>query len=74
MRDKEIKLMIVNMLQDLSHRYSSYNNNIKYMDSTIKYIGFTSSNYAINLYIISFFMILTILIIYFYRCIVSLNK
>ena len=37
--------------------YSSYNSNIKYVDSTIKYIGFESFYYAINLDVVSSFMI-----------------
>ena len=54
--------------------YFSYNNNIKYMDSVIKYIGFESIHYAISLDIISSFMILAILIICFYPYIVNLNQ
>ena len=53
--------------------YSSHNSNIKYVDSTIKYIGVESIHYAINLDVVSSFMILSILILCFYRCIASLN-
>ena len=35
-------------------RYSNNNNNIKYIDSTIKCIGFESFHYTINLDISSF--------------------
>ena len=41
--------MTVNILQNWSHIYSSHNSNIKCIDSTIKYIGFESFYYAINL-------------------------
>ena len=37
--------------------YYSYNINIKYVDSIVKYIGFESFHYDINLDIISYFMI-----------------
>ena len=53
-----------------SHRYSSYKSNIKYVDSIIKCIGFESFYYAINLNVISFFMIFND----FDLCIISLNK
>ena len=44
------------MLWILNHKYYSYNNNIKCVDSTIKY-NFKSSHYAINLNIVSFFFV-----------------
>ena len=34
--------------------YSNHSNNIKCVDSTIKYVGFKSIHYTINLDIISF--------------------
>ena len=37
--------------------YSSHNSNIKYVDFTIKYIGFKSFHYAINLDIVSSFVV-----------------
>ena len=37
--------------------YYSHNSNIKYMDSTIKCIGFESFHYAINLDVVSSFMV-----------------
>ena len=37
--------------------YASHNNNIKYVYSTIKYINFWLIHYAINLYIVSSFII-----------------
>ena len=37
--------------------YFSYNSNFKYIDSTIKYKGFDSINYIINLDIISSFIL-----------------
>ena len=52
----------------------SHNNNIKCVDSTIKYIDFESFNYAINHNIFSFFVFLVILIIYFYPYIISYNQ
>ena len=54
---QEIKSMIVSMLQNWSQRYSSHNSNIKCVDSTIKCIGFESFRYAINLDVVSSFMI-----------------
>ena len=54
--------------------YSNHNNNIKCVDSTIKYIGFESIDYVINLDAFSSFMIFRILVICFYLCIVSSNK
>ena len=47
--------MIINVLYNWSYIYFSYNNNIKYIDSIIKYIDFKSINYIINLNIISSF-------------------
>ena len=37
--------------------YSSHNNNIKYVDLIIKYIGFKLFHYTINLNVVSSFMI-----------------
>ena len=37
--------------------YSNHNNNIKYVDSNIKYICFKLIHYAINMDIVLFFMI-----------------
>ena len=45
------------MLQNQSQSYYSNNSNIKCVDSTIKYIGFESFHYAINLDIVSSFMV-----------------
>ena len=50
---QEIKLMVVNILQNWSQRYSSHNNNIKCIDSSIKCISFESFHYAINLDVVS---------------------
>ena len=36
--------------------YFSHNSNIKYVDSTIKYIGFESIHYTINLDVVLSFM------------------
>ena len=49
--------MIVNMLQNWSKRYSSHNSNIKYVDSTIKCIGFELFHNAINLDYVSSFTV-----------------
>ena len=46
--------MVINMFQKWSHRYSSHNNNIKCVDSTIKCIDFESILYTINLNVVSF--------------------
>ena len=45
-RDKKIQSMIVYMLENLSHRYSSHNSNIKC-------VGFELIHYAIKPYVIS---------------------
>ena len=45
--------MVVSMLQNLSHMYSNHNSNIKYVNSTIKCVGFKSFHYAINLDVVS---------------------
>ena len=37
--------------------YYNHNSNIKYIDSTIKYIGFESFYYAINLDVVLSFMV-----------------
>ena len=52
-----MKLMVVNMLQNWSNRYSSHNSNIKYIGSTIKCIDFESIHYAINLDVVSSFVV-----------------
>ena len=52
---QEIKSMIINMVQNWNHMYFSHNSNIKYIGSTIKCIE--SIRYAINLDVVSFFMI-----------------
>ena len=49
--------MIVNMLQNLNHMYSSHNNNIKYIGSTIKFIYFEPIDYTINFDVILSFMV-----------------
>ena len=49
--------MIVKMLQNLNHRYYSHNNNIKCVESTIKFIDFESFHYTINLNVFSSFMV-----------------
>ena len=46
---QEIKSMVINMLQNLNHRYYGQNSNIQCVDSTIKYISFEPIHYAINL-------------------------
>ena len=45
------------MLQNWSQKYSSHNNNINCVESTIKCIGFKSFHYIINLDVISLFMV-----------------
>ena len=45
------------MLQNWNQRYYSHNSSIKCVDSTIKCIGFKSFHYAINLDVVSSFMI-----------------
>ena len=54
---QEIKLIVVNILQNWSYRYSIHNSNIKCVESIIKYIDFESINHVINLDPISSFMI-----------------
>ena len=68
---QEIKLIIVSIMQNRSQMYSNHNNNIKYVDSTIKYIDFESFRYVINLNVFYPLWFLAILIICFYRCINS---
>ena len=59
--------MVINIPQNWNYRYSSYNSNIKYVASTIKYIDFESIHYTINLDIVSSSMaFLAILIICLY--------
>ena len=54
---QEIKSIVVNMLQNWSHTYYSYNSNIKYIGSTIKCINFKLIHYAIDLDVVSLFMV-----------------
>ena len=54
---KEINLMVVNMLQNLSHRYFSHNSNIKCISLIIKCIDFESIHCTINLNVVSSFMV-----------------
>ena len=49
--------MVISMLQNLSHIYYIHNSNIKSEDLMIKYIGFKSFHYAINLDVVSSFMV-----------------
>ena len=56
-QQQEIKLIVVNMLQNLNHKYFSNNRNIKYVGSTIKCIGFELIHHAINLNVIPFSMV-----------------
>ena len=63
------------MLQNLSHKYYSHNNNMKCVGSTIKCLGFELIHYVINLNVVSSFMIFSNFLLYvLYRCIVSLNQ
>ena len=54
---QEIKSIIINMIQNWNHKYFSHNSNIKYLVLIIKYIGFESIRYAINVDVVSSFMI-----------------
>ena len=49
--------MVVKMLQNWSQRYYSHNSNIKCVDSTIKCIDVESFHCAINLVVVSSFVI-----------------
>ena len=49
--------MVVNMLQNLSHRCYIHNSNIKYIGSPIKCIGFEPIHYNINLDVVSSSMV-----------------
>ena len=49
--------MVVSLLYNLSQRYFSHNSNIKCVNSIIKYIGFESFHYVINLNVVSSFMV-----------------
>ena len=49
--------MVINMLQNMNHRYSSHNNTIKPAGLTIKCIGFDPIHYAINLDVFSSFIV-----------------
>ena len=55
---QEIKSMVVNMIQNLSHKYFSHNSNIKCVESTINYVYFHPIHYTINMDVISSFMII----------------
>ena len=54
---QKIKSIIINMLQKLSHKYSSHNSNIKCGNSTIKCRSFELIHYAINLDVVSSYII-----------------
>ena len=49
--------MVVSMLHNMSQRYYCHNSNMKCVDSTMEYIGFESFHYAINLDVVSSFMV-----------------
>ena len=49
--------MVINMLQNMNHKYYSHNNTIKRVDLTIKCIGFDPIHYAINLDVFSSFIV-----------------
>ena len=66
--------MVVHILHNLSHWYSSHYSKIKYIVLTIKYISFESVHYAININIITIFMVCSNFIICLYRCITNLNQ
>ena len=55
--DKKINSMVVNILHNWNHRYSSDNSNIKCVGSTIKCISFEPIHYTISLDIVSSSMI-----------------
>ena len=55
--DKKIKLIVFNMLHKCNHKHSSHNSNFKCIDSTIKCIIFDPIHYAINLDIVSSYMV-----------------
>ena len=50
-------MMVVSMLQNRSQKYFSHNSNIKYINSIIKYIGFESFHYTINIDVVSSYVI-----------------
>ena len=52
-QQQKIKSIIINMLQNFNHEYSSHNSNIKCVGSIIKYIGFEPIHYFINLNVVS---------------------
>ena len=58
--------MIVNMIHKFSHMYYSHNINIKYVESTIKYISFESIHYVNNLHVISSFIVFSDFDLYIY--------
>ena len=49
--------MIISMLENWSQRYSSHNSNIKCVDLAIKCINFEWFHYAINLDVVSSFVV-----------------
>ena len=55
--DDLVFLIIVSMLQNWCQRYSNHYSNIKCVDSTIKRIDFESFHYAINLNVVSSFVV-----------------
>ena len=54
---QEVKSMIISMMQNYNNWYSNHNNNIKYVDSTIKCIGFQLFDYTISLNVVSSFVV-----------------
>ena len=66
--------MVVNILENWNHTYSNHNNNIKYVNSIIKCIGFESIHYVINLDVVSFYMVFSNFDSMFLSYIVSLNQ
>ena len=54
---QENKSMIINMLHNWNNLYCNHNSNIKCVASTIKCIGFELIYYAVNLDIVSSFMV-----------------
>ena len=70
---QEIKSMVINMLQNLSHSYSSHNNNIKCEDSIIKCMCLNRFIMLLNWMMFHHLWFSAILILYLYRCIASFN-
>ena len=63
---KEIKSMVVNMLQNFIYMYYIHNGNIKCIVSTIKCVSFEPIHYNINMDVVSSFMIFSNFDICFY--------